>query len=469
MKEGKFKNKRTYQFDVIQKHKKVNKKINVSVLSRELNTSRKQVYFLLKKYIKGSFFIDHGNINKKRERVELKNQICKEYLDFVKSINEFRKDNHYTPNFANFFNLLIKDKYHVCQKSVYNYLISSLIFSPDSNKKTKKEIRSKLRKQGKIDILKTINDSEEIKKIKPYKKQKSEGFFGDTVEIDACQHYWFNGEQYHIYAAVDKSSGYLLALHMEKEETTKGYCILLNKLFKRIGKPRLIITDKRRTFWINHYDVSHMKESLNDLDVELYSSSEPTAKPNVERAFRNMQDLFPFLYYKNKITNYENALEVIDDFSNEYNKYYKKEFVEENSFIPVSDYDVDLSMTLKKKVKIRNGSYLVYNNLSLAPFNKNNERVLLKEKSEVLINIAIHKDELFIKHLGQKLTLKKVSPDDIFANLNNKEVQLQIEKIAIEKQKRINRRIQANLLKKKLSLMEREKYIKICEKELGII
>lgn len=212
-----------------------------------------------------------------------------------------------------------------------------------------------------------------------------------------------------------------------------------------------------------------MKESLNDLDVELYSSSEPTAKPNVERAFRNMQDLFPFLYYKNKITNYENALEVIDDFSNEYNKYYKKEFVEENSFIPVSDYDVDLSMTLKKKVKIRNGSYLVYNNLSLAPFNKNNERVLLKEKSEVLINIAIHKDELFIKHLGQKLTLKKVSPDDIFANLNNKEVQLQIEKIAIEKQKRINRRIQANLLKKKLSLMEREKYIKICEKELGII
>lgn len=40
----------------------------------------------------------------------------------------------------------------------------------------------------------------------------------------------------------------LLAFHIEKEETTVGYCHLLSELFTNFGLPQKIITDKRRTF-----------------------------------------------------------------------------------------------------------------------------------------------------------------------------------------------------------------------------
>ena len=61
MKDGKFKNKRNFQFDVIEKWIKSDKKINISKIAKELGVSRQQVYRLLKKYHGNQFFIDHSN------------------------------------------------------------------------------------------------------------------------------------------------------------------------------------------------------------------------------------------------------------------------------------------------------------------------------------------------------------------------------------------------------------------------
>ena len=54
--------------------------------------------------------------------------------------------------------------------------------------------------------------------------------FGDTVEIDTCQHSWYNDEKVHLYRAVDAGSGFVLVEHVEKEETSMGYLSLIRKL-----------------------------------------------------------------------------------------------------------------------------------------------------------------------------------------------------------------------------------------------
>lgn len=470
MKDGKFKNKRNFQFDIIEKWIKSDKKINISKIAKELGVSRQQVYRLLKKYHGNQFFIDHSNTNRiKKDQLKIK-EVQELYLNYCNQIKRQRNDDHFVPNFKIFNDFLLKDKYHLSQRTVYNYLIDGLIYSPDSRYKTKKEIRKKIKVLNKTSqILDVIdNDKNEIKKIKPY-KSKNTGIFGDIVEIDACQHQWFNNEKYHIYTAVDRKSGYLLATHIEKEETTKGYYILLSKLFKIHGKPRKIITDKRRNFWSGIDHETLMKQTLKELDIELFSSSQATAKPNVERAYRNMQDIYPMMFYQQNINTLEQAIKVIDQYQDKYNEYYKKHYEYENNFLIIGDDEIKNSMTLKKKIRVRNGSYLTMNGQSLAPFGENNKRWLLKEGSYVIINITLNNDEIFVIHQGRKLILKPVSDDDIFEYFNDKNLELILKRREIEKQKIINRKIQAHLARKEEQLLRKEKYLHQKEIDLGII
>lgn len=65
-------------------------------------------------------------------------------------------------------------------------------------------------------------------KIMNYRKSLE---FGRDVGIDACIDYFaLENEKVTIYHAIDTASGYLLALHFEKEETNIGYLNLLQDL-----------------------------------------------------------------------------------------------------------------------------------------------------------------------------------------------------------------------------------------------
>ena len=47
--------------------------------------------------------------------------------------------------------------------------------------------------------------------------------FGEEVQIDASEHIWFGNQKSHLHAAIDDSTGQVLAAYFDKQETLNGY------------------------------------------------------------------------------------------------------------------------------------------------------------------------------------------------------------------------------------------------------
>ena len=469
MKDGNFKNKRMYQNDVIEKWIQNDRK-NISKLAEKLGCSRQNAYRLIEKYKNQELLIDHKLVNQSKTDKTIVKKVVDEYLDYCQKSRDFRKDGTFIPNFKIFNDFVLKPKLNLSNRTIHNYLISNLIFSPDSRKKTKKKIRKEIKERSKEkkEILNLIDiENKELMKIKPYKTKKT-GIFGDIVEIDACQHQWFNGEKFHLYAAVDRKSGYILSSHLEKEETTKGYYFLLRKMLKNYGKPRLIITDKRRTFWADESSNTLFKESLLNLDIELQSSSQATAKPNVERAFRNLQDIYPAMFYRDKINNFDEAILKLDEYQQRYNEYFNKSFEHENNFLNVSNEEIENNMNLKYRLKVRNGSFILFNNEFVAPFNEKGQRYLMNKNETIIVHSRLDDNSPFVFWKGKKLELKPISEFDIFFEFGTVQEKLAKERIKLEKEKRKQRMIQIVLLKKHLYLIEFAKSLNDRERKLKL-
>ena len=470
MKDGNFKNKRMYQNDVITKWMQDDRK-NITKLARNLGCSRQNAYRLIEKYKSQELLIDHKLVNRSKTDKTIVKKVVDEYLDYCQKSRDFRKDGTFIPNFKIFNDFVLKPKLNLSNRTIHNYLISNLIFSPDSRKKTKKKIRKEIKEKNndKKEILNLIDiENKEMMKIKPYKTKKT-GIFGDVVEIDACQHQWFNDEKFHLYAAVDRKSGFILATHLEKEETTKGYYFLLGKLFKNHGKPRLIITDKRRTFWADESSNTLFKESLINIGIELQSSSQATAKPNVERAFRNLQDVYPAMFYRDRINNFDEAILKLDEYQQAYNLYFQKTYESENNFLPVILEEIENNMNLKYRLKVRNGSFVFFKNEFLAPFNEQGQRYLMNKNETVIVHSRLDDNSSFVFWKGKKLELKPISEFDIFFEFGSEQEKLAKERIKIEKEKKKQRRIQVALLKKHLYLINMEKLLFEKEKQLKLV
>lgn len=219
-----------------------------------------------------------------------------------KKLMELRKKEFFDFNYLHAIEI-IKDEYNlnVSYTHVYNLWMSNLDPSKDAHLITKKEVKKKLKELIKTEPETNVHDRKEIiKRIDTefaHARIPSCKYFGEVVEIDACNERWFDGVKYHLYSAVDNATGTLLATHMEKEETLRGYLILLHKVLVKYGIPANIYADRRNVF-----DLKRKKDPLIEKDLHtqfgyickqlgifLECSSEPTFKPKVERSFRTTQ------------------------------------------------------------------------------------------------------------------------------------------------------------------------------------
>lgn len=73
--------------------------------------------------------------------------------------------------------------------------------------------------------------------------------------------------------------------------------------------PAEIRADKRRTFWGSEHTMTHVGKILAELGIKLRVDSSPTFKPNVERAFQNAQNSFPYYFANTEINTMEQVQE----------------------------------------------------------------------------------------------------------------------------------------------------------------
>ena len=111
------------------------------------------------------------------------------------------------------------------------------ILSPRSHKSTRKRLRKQLlleQKRAKSKSEKEKIQANIVAVEDAHPRQPRCQYFGEEIQMDACIHLWFGNTKTVLHAAIDDSTGNLVGLYFDKQETLNGYYnvtkqILMNK------------------------------------------------------------------------------------------------------------------------------------------------------------------------------------------------------------------------------------------------
>lgn len=229
--------------------------------SVELDLTLKQIDRLKKIYITdGENGFIHGNRgkanpNKKDDTLinELEELYLKDFYDF---------------NFEQFYEKIF-GKYDISYDAMLKRFTKDGILSPLAHKKTLKEYKEAMK-----EVIANKDDFTQEEKIELYKSRiiafekahtrraSNLYVFGQEVQMDACEKFWFGDVVSYLHLAVDKATKKVLFGWFEFEEITRGYYVLLFHIIINYGIPAKIKADNRSTFSANNAKVKEKKNFL---------------------------------------------------------------------------------------------------------------------------------------------------------------------------------------------------------------
>ena len=185
-----------------------------------LNITVRQVNRLIAGYIAfGKEFFVHGNRGRKPAHslsIELKNQI-----------EDLYNTKYFDCNYTQFTEFLAdRENIFLSVAEVGQILRDRFILSPKSHRISRKNIKKKLMAQqkkskSKKELTKLQASIVAIEDAHP--RQPRCIYFGEEVQIDASEHLWFGNIKSHLHAAIDDSTGQILAAYFDKQGTLNGY------------------------------------------------------------------------------------------------------------------------------------------------------------------------------------------------------------------------------------------------------
>ena len=319
-----------------QLRKIVNKKRNIVQIATYLETSRKTIGKWLKEYRQngGIFLKTHKPVNAYSE----------EYNDHILSLYQSRlnitKERFRNTRVAGMWLSTIRyfmfvEKLDCSNEHIWKLLIKNNFLTHRTHRKTKRQIKKNIK--NKLNKTKNINQSIESKdKLNVLENHNvyhaKSGVAGFRVEADGCFDYWFGQEKHCLYFVVDSFTGFILNFWFEKEETNKGYYALFKGFLWKYGKAVEVRTDLR-----NGLGNGAMADLIKKMRMDLSSSSEPTFKPNVERALEDAQSLLPMYFLDNEIKTPKEALLKKEEILSFMNKWLRREMPKDNLFTPLFD------------------------------------------------------------------------------------------------------------------------------------
>lgn len=335
------------------------------------------------------FHKNTNNQNAKRVDENLLLKLYKEYEKLNKELNGEKTGRFAT--FSDFYKGLNEEiKAKIKYSTFYKNLLRNGFCSPYAKRKTKrlavritKNIieKNKPEKSENITIYKeNLKYLNKLEKLVLISNNKSKYDFGQCIEVDACNDRFFGTkEKITIYHAIDSGTKMLLGIWIEKEETNHGYQKLLEMVFEQYGLPQAVLSDKRRTMWGSEFTETAFKEALNEKNIDLDYSSNPKFKPNVERSFDTCQKNYPLYFHQQNWTTIEdlqkNKKQIVDFYNNKFKKVYNGKH---NVFRkPISTNEIKMDLKIKRKIL---GGTIQFKNKRYAPFDEENNRVMMKEK-----------------------------------------------------------------------------------------
>ena len=123
--------------------------------------------------------------------------------------------------------------------------------------------------------------------------------FGELVQIDGCEHHWFEdrGPYCSLLVYVDDATGKLMELLFVHTESAFGYFAATASYLRRHGKPVTFYSDKHSIFRVTregslgtHRGITQFGRALAELNIDIICANSPQAKGRVERMNQTLQD-----------------------------------------------------------------------------------------------------------------------------------------------------------------------------------
>jgi hypothetical protein len=133
----------------------------------------------------------------------------------------------------------------------------------------------------------------------PHQPRYRRECFGELVQIDGCEHRWFEdrGPMCTLLVFVDDATSKLLELRFVESESTFDYFEATKTYLRRYGRPVAFYSDKHSIFRVaregtsgRDAGVTQFGRALAQLGIDIICANTPQAKSRVERMNRTLQD-----------------------------------------------------------------------------------------------------------------------------------------------------------------------------------
>jgi len=230
------------------------------------------------------------------------------------------------------------------------------------------------------------------RKLRPPKIQQPRlrrACLGELVQIDGCEHYWFEDRAPPCTALVyiDDATSRLMHILFTGTESTFGYFEATRQYLERHGKPLAFYSDKASIFRINQASATggdghtQFGRALYELNIDGICANTPAAKGRVERAHLTMQDRLVKELRLEGISSIEAANAFMPTYVADYNAMFAKvprEAYDAHRAIR-EDENLDLIFTWREQRKVTGNLTLHYERkLYLLPDTPENRRYATK-------------------------------------------------------------------------------------------
>ncbi|SUC47125.1 Integrase core domain [Providencia stuartii] len=163
---------------------------------------------------------------------------------------------------------------------------------------------------------------------------------GELIQIDGCDHDWFEGlgPKCTALVYVDDTTSKIMELLFVQAESTFTYFNATRRYIERHGKPLALYSDKAGIFRINNKNAiggdghTQFGRAMHELNIQTICAETSQAKGRVERAHSTLQDRLVKEFRLRNISSIEAANAFTDEFIDDYNHRFGK--------LPRHEYDV---------------------------------------------------------------------------------------------------------------------------------
>ena len=410
---------------------------NKTRVANKLGITERQVNRLIVIYKeKGKEGFVHGNRNRKPKNYKgssLRKDIIYLYENKYKLVieKEDGNDDEWKFNISHFKELLKEnEKIDVSYSYLYKVLKDEDILSPRAHKVTKRNLIKKRVITEKENQNKTEKEIEEIVDHRiavelAHPRKERAKYFGERIEMDASEYFWFGPKKVHLHLAIDNCTGRIVGGYFDNQETLNGYYHVFHQILTKYGIPYAFLTDNRTVFY---YDSIKRKTPEKDvltqfgyackiLGVELKTTSVPQAKGMIERLNETVQGRLPGELRLKNITTINEANEYLEKvFIPKFNEKFGLPLKGCKSVFETSPSEEELNTILAVLTprKLDNGSSIKFKNQYYQVYDKNDKLTCFISGTEALVIEAFDK-ELYatvdekIYYLKVKKSHKEVS------------------------------------------------------------